>query len=155
MWYWSSGFTNEKTNSGKLSTSSQISEQFSSRACAWSVNCKCQGSCVHAKSLQSCPTLRIPTDDRLTVSSVHGILQARILEWVVVISSRGSSQPQGWNPCLLGLLHRQAGSSPAVPCYARWLPELNSQKKQNRALKSKKRLLNWCSGLRDNPVKTE
>ena len=31
-------------------------------------------------------------------SSVHGILQARILEWVAISSSRGSSQPRGWTP---------------------------------------------------------
>ena len=30
-------------------------------------------------------------------SSVHGILQARILEWVAVSSSRGSSQPRAWS----------------------------------------------------------
>ena len=41
-------------------------------------------------------------------SSVHGILQARILEWVAVPSSKGS------NPCLLGLLHWQAGSLPLL-----------------------------------------
>ena len=29
-------------------------------------------------------------------SSVHGILLARILEWVAISSSRGSSQPRGW-----------------------------------------------------------
>ena len=29
-------------------------------------------------------------------SSVHGILQARILEWVAIFFSRGSSQPRGW-----------------------------------------------------------
>ena len=32
---------------------------------------------------------------------VHGILQARILEWVAFPFSRGSSQPQGLNPDLL------------------------------------------------------
>ena len=36
--------------------------------------------CVHAKSLQSCLTLCNPMDCRLPSSSVHGILQARILE---------------------------------------------------------------------------
>ena len=36
--------------------------------------------CVHAKSLQSCPTLCDPMDYSLPVSSVHGILQARMLE---------------------------------------------------------------------------
>ena len=38
--------------------------------------------CVHAKLLQSCPTLCNPMDCSLPGSSVHGILQARILEWV-------------------------------------------------------------------------
>ena len=46
---------------------------------------------MHAKLLQSCPTLCDPRDLSLTGSSVHGILQARILEWVAVLSSRGSS----------------------------------------------------------------
>ena len=46
-----------------------------------------------AKSLQSCPTLCYPMDCSLPGSSVHGILQARILEWVAMSFSRGSSQP--------------------------------------------------------------
>jgi len=37
----------------------------------------------------------------LSGSSVHGIFQARILEWVTIPFSRGSSQPQGSNPGLL------------------------------------------------------
>ena len=40
---------------------------------------------------QSCPILCDPTDCRLPGSSVHGILQARILEWVAIPISRGSS----------------------------------------------------------------
>ena len=47
--------------------------------------------CVHAKSLQSYPTLCDPVDCSLPGSSVHGILQARRLEWVAMHSSRGSS----------------------------------------------------------------
>ena len=47
--------------------------------------------CLHAKSLQSCPTLRNPIDRSPPSSSVHGILQASILEWVAMPSSRGSS----------------------------------------------------------------
>ena len=47
--------------------------------------------CVHAKSLQSCLTLCNPMDYSLPGSSVHGILQERILEWVVTPSSRVSS----------------------------------------------------------------
>ena len=47
--------------------------------------------CVHAKSLQSCLTLCGPMDCSLPGSSVCGILQARILEWVAMPFSRGSS----------------------------------------------------------------
>ena len=46
----------------------------------------------HAKSLQLCPTLCCPMDCSLPGSSVHGILQVRILEWVAIFSSRRSSQ---------------------------------------------------------------
>ena len=40
---------------------------------------------------QSCLTLCDPLDCKLPGSSVHGILQARILEWVATPFSRGSS----------------------------------------------------------------
>ena len=50
--------------------------------------------CVHAQLLQSCPTLWDPRDCSLPGSSVCGILQARIQEWVVSSSSRGSSWPR-------------------------------------------------------------
>ena len=43
---------------------------------------------------QSCPTLRDPTNCSPPSSSVHGILQARILDWIVISFSRGSSQPR-------------------------------------------------------------
>ena len=47
-----------------------------------------------AKSLQLCPTLCDPIDGSPLGSSVPGILQARILEWVAISSSRGSFQPK-------------------------------------------------------------
>ena len=50
--------------------------------------------CVHIKSLQSCMILCDPMDCSPPGSSVHGILQARILEWLAMPSSRGSSQPR-------------------------------------------------------------
>ena len=50
--------------------------------------------CMHTKSLQSCPTLCDPMDCSPPGSSVHGILQARILEYVTMPSSGGSSQPR-------------------------------------------------------------
>ena len=43
---------------------------------------------------QSCPTLSHPMDCSLPGSSVCGIFQARILEWVAISFSRGSSQPR-------------------------------------------------------------
>ena len=43
---------------------------------------------------QSCPTLCDPVDSSLPGSSVHEILQARILEWVAISFSRGSSRPR-------------------------------------------------------------
>ena len=47
---------------------------------------------VCAQSLQSCPVLWDPMDYNLPGSSVYGILQARILEWVAMHFSRGSSR---------------------------------------------------------------
>ena len=43
---------------------------------------------------QLCPTLCDPMDCSLPGSSVHGIFQARILEWVAIPFSRRSSQPR-------------------------------------------------------------
>ena len=51
---------------------------------------------VHVKSLQSCQTLCDPIDYSPASFSIHGILQARILEWVAISSSKGSSWPRGW-----------------------------------------------------------
>ena len=51
------------------------------------------------KVTQLCPTLCDPMD-----YAIHGILQARILEWVAVPISRGSSQPRDWTQvsCIAG-----------------------------------------------------
>ena len=43
---------------------------------------------------QSCPTLCDPMDCNLPGSSIHGIFQARVLEWAAISFSRGSSQPR-------------------------------------------------------------
>ena len=53
---------------------------------------------------QSCPALCNPMDCSPPGSSDHWILQARILEWVVMPSSRGSSQPRDWTQvsCMAG-----------------------------------------------------
>ena len=63
-----------------------------------------RGPCVHAKLLQSCPTLCNPMDSSPPGSSVHGILQARILTAVCCHALlQGIFPTQGSNPCLLCL----------------------------------------------------
>ena len=54
--------------------------------------CICLHVCVFVT--QSCPTLYNPMKNNPSGSSVHGILQARILEWVAISSSRASSCPR-------------------------------------------------------------
>ena len=49
-------------------------------------------SYVHVLVIQSCPILCDPMDCGPPGSSVHGILQAKILEWVAISFSRRSSQ---------------------------------------------------------------
>ena len=69
-----------------------------------------------AKSLQSCSTFCDLMDGSPPGFSVHGFLQARILAWVAVPSSRGSSQPRDWTQVsYVCLLHWQAGSLPLEP----------------------------------------
>ena len=70
--------------------------------------------CVHAKSLQSCPTLCEPLDCSPPGFSVHGILQARILKGVAMHSS-GDLPNSGIKPVSLRSLHWQAGSLPLGP----------------------------------------
>ena len=50
--------------------------------------------CMCTQSLQLCPSLCDPMDCSPAGSSVHGIPQARILEWVTMPSSRRSSRPK-------------------------------------------------------------
>ena len=61
---------------------------------------------------KSCPTLCDPMNCSLSSSSVHGLIQQRILKWVAISSSRGIFLTQGSNLCLLHLLHWQADSLP-------------------------------------------
>ena len=72
------------------------------------------GCDMHVCSVtQSCSTLCDPVDWSSPGSSVHGILQARILEWVAVPSSRGSSWPRD-RTRICYLPHWQAGSSTTI-----------------------------------------
>ena len=47
-----------------------------------------------SEGIQPCPTLCDPMNCNLSGSSVCGIFQARLLEWVAISFSRGSSQPR-------------------------------------------------------------
>ena len=47
-----------------------------------------------SEAARSCLTLCYPVDCSLSGSSVHGIFQARVLEWIGISFSRGSSQPR-------------------------------------------------------------
>ena len=60
--------------------------------------------CVSVLIVQSCTTLCNPMDCSLPGSSVHGILQTRILEWVDMPFSRESSHPRDQNQvsCIAG-----------------------------------------------------
>jgi len=67
---------------------------------------------MRAKSLQLCPTFHDSMDSSLPGVFVHEVLQARILEWVAIPSSRGASQPR--NPthlsyvsCIGRVLHQK------------------------------------------------
>ena len=63
--------------------------------------CTCVCVCVCVLVSPSCPAVCNPIDCSLPGSSVHRILQARILEWVAIPFSRGSSQPSDtWTPTL-------------------------------------------------------
>ena len=80
---------------------------------------------------QSCPTLSDPMDCSLPGSSVHGIFQARVLEWGAIVSP---PQPQGWPsvwrsgvPWHRTHLSRVCSSEPSsnkeegLPWWLRWL----------------------------------
>ena len=67
---------------------------------------------MRATLLQSCLTLCTPMDCRPPNCSVHGILQARILQWFAM-PSRGSSRPRDQTHVFC-FQHWQAGSLPIV-----------------------------------------
>ena len=85
---------------------------------------------------QSCLTLCNPMDCSLPGSSLHGILQARILEWVAIPLSRGSSwsRDRSW-------VSRIAGR-----CFNLWATReaLTSQRWDNKTMKKEVALLTSC-----------
>ena len=75
---------------------------------------------------QSCPALCDP----LSYNSVHGILQARILEWVAILFSRVSPQPRAWpqSPILQAdsLLSESPGKPEDFMCIKSFVPSNSS-----------------------------
>ena len=72
-----------------------------------SILCVCVCVCVRAPSVtKSCPTLFDLMDCSVPGSSDHGISQTKILWWVAIFSSKGSSQPRDWT---------------CVSCIGRWI----------------------------------
>ena len=87
----------------------------------------CSGMCIYSLKVkvlvaQSCPALCNPVDGSPPGSSVHGILQARILEWVASPFSRGSSPPRDQIPvsCITGGLFTIWITGEATPGTKDW-----------------------------------
>ena len=99
----------------KLKSSYQLTSFQGHLSPTWATSTSLHEFQVHAKLLQSCPTLCDHMDWSPPGSSAHGILQARILEWVAMPSSRGSSQPRDRTHTSHVYLHWQAGSLPLAP----------------------------------------
>ena len=102
--------------------------------------------CVCAKVLQSCLTPCDSMNCSLPGSSVHGLLQVRILEWVGIASSRGSSHP-GFKPRSPAL---QADSLPSEPSVkGRWYLKADKETKAQNVPDSHTPLLGtpWALAL--------
>ena len=78
---------------------------------------------------QSCPTLCDPIGCSLPGSSIHGIFQAIVLEWIAISFSRGSSQP---------------GSNPGLPHCRQTLYRLSHQGSADTAKEDPKPTLTSC-----------
>ena len=103
-----------------------------------------------AKLLQLCLTLGNPMDWSPPGPPVHGILQARILEWVAMPSSRESSRPRDQTHVSYIYLHWQAGSLPLLPPGKpdeqwRWI-QLLTLTDRDKELSS-----HWTHIVRDSP----
>ena len=100
-----------KLSSGHRTGKGQFSFQFQRNAMPKNAQTPTQLHSSHtlvrkkeSEVAQLCPTICDPMDCSLPGSSLHGILQARVLEWVAISFSRGSSQPRDriWVSCIPG-----------------------------------------------------
>ena len=71
---------------------------------------------------QLCPTLCNPMECNSPGYSVHGILQARLLEWVAIAFSRGSSQPKDQTGSLALQADYLPSEPPGKPNFVEYLP---------------------------------
>ena len=84
---------------------------------------------VPVLSFQSCPTLCDPMDCSPVGFSVHGILQAKMLEWVAAPSSQGSSWPRDWVhvSCIAGrFFTTEPLGKPSRHCFVQQISVSNS-----------------------------
>ena len=62
----------------------------------WEAHTKSMKVKSESEVTQSCPTLWDPVDCNLPGSSIHGIFQAKVLEWVAISFHRRASRPRDW-----------------------------------------------------------
>ena len=92
--------------SSPLQVAKVLEFQLQHQSLQWTPRTDLNLFCCCCSVAKLCLTLCNPMDCSRPGSSVHGISQARILEWVVISLSKGSSQPRGWT---------------RVSCTGRWI----------------------------------
>ena len=112
----------------------------------YGVSCHFPLQCMKVKSenevAQSCPTLSDPMDCSLPGSSVHGIFQARVLEWVAIASTHFPCSLQNWSNCRTVLYLRDPLTGHCSPSSNGYCGHAASHRK-NRCVSSKP----WGSNL--------
>ena len=101
---------------------------------------------------QSCLTLSNPMDCSLPGSSIHGIFQARVLEWVAMPSSRGPSDPgiKPQSPALAGRFFTTSATWEALKI--KYLLVNNSPKGRSKRQKDSRWICKLCVNRRYNVV---
>jgi len=96
--------------------------------CAFGIVFK-EAAAAAAKSLQSCPTLCDPIDCSLPGSSVHGIFQARVLQWGAIAFSVKEA-----THCIISIMwHSGKGKiMETVKKKIQWLPRVRKEERMNR-----------------------
>ena len=112
--------------------------KFRLQRCSYSISFPCLSENEVA---QSCPTLCDLMDRKPLGSSIHGSLQARILEWAAILFSKGSSRPRDRTQvyCIAGRLYHL--SHQGIPINEKFLLNFNikfKKKKLKQAFKDTK-----------------